>query len=218
MPRPATTGIDLAELRLRAADLLHSHRRAVSATLAALGVVFAVSAMRPHPPATTAVWVAARDLGGGAPLRASDVRQEQLPSAAVPAGALPGGRAPVGQLLAAPVRRGEPLTDVRVLSPALLATGGTSRDVAVPVRVTDGPAALALVRAGQRVAVIASGDPGMGAAAPTRTVVEDVRVLAVPTRLTSDEAGLLIVAATPRQAARLAALPAGDRVSVAVRH
>ena len=127
-------------------------------------------------------------------------------------------RSPAGEVLAAPVRKGEPLTDVRVISPALIATTGSALNVAVPVRVTDGPAALALVKAGQRIAVIATGDPGTGAAARTHTVVEDVRVLAVPTQLGVDDAGLIIVAVSRRQAAALAAVPAGDRVSVAVRH
>jgi pilus assembly protein CpaB len=192
------------------------HRRAASAVLAALGLVFAVSAARPHPPASTGVWVAAHDLSGGAPLKATDVRLEQLPRAAVPEGALTESHSPIGMALGAPMRRGEPLTDVRVLSTALVTASGTPDDVAVSIRVTDGPAALALVKAGERIAVISAGDGDSGVATHARTVVEDVRVLAVPTLLTDDDAGLLIVAATRHEAAALADLDAGDRVSVAV--
>jgi Flp pilus assembly protein CpaB len=150
-------------------------------------------------------------------LHTSDVRLERLPRADVPQHALSSSSSPAGQVLAAPVRRGEPLTDVRLLSAALIADGGP-HEVAVPVRVTDGPAALALVKAGEHIAVIAAGDPGTGVAAKTHTVVEDVRVLALPAQLTEDDAGLVIVAATRREAAALAALPPGDRVSVAVQH
>ncbi|HEX3708206.1 MAG TPA: SAF domain-containing protein [Mycobacteriales bacterium] len=217
MLRPTSSRTDFTSLRARTTDLLHVHRRTVSGGLAALGLVFAVSAARPHPPATTAVWVASHDLAGGGSLHASDVRLEQLPRADVPQHALSSSSSPAGQVLAAPVRRGEPLTDVRLLSAALIADGGP-HEVAVPVRVTDGPAALALVKAGEHIAVIAAGDPGTGVAAKTHTVVEDVRVLALPAQLTEDDAGLVIVAATRREAAALAALPPGDRVSVAVQH
>jgi Flp pilus assembly protein CpaB len=218
MPRPTGPGADLSELRARAADLLHTHRRTASAALAAVGIVFAVTAARPHPPASTSVWVAAHDLLGGAPLSNADVRLETLPKTAVPKGALTDAHSPVGMPLGAPMRRGEPLTDDRVLSTALVTASGAPSDVAVPVRVTDGPAALALVKAGERIAVITAGDPGTGVATHARTVVEDVRVLAVPTRLTNDDAGLLIVAATPHEARALAALSDDDRVSIAVQH
>jgi Flp pilus assembly protein CpaB len=218
MPQSTGLGTDLADLRARVGDLLHTHRRTVSAVLAALGIVFAVTAARPRPPASTGVWVAAHDLAGGAPLTSADVRLESLPRAAVPSGALTEVHSPVGMALGAPMRRGEPLTDVRVLSTALVTAAGDPRDVAVSVRVTDGAAALALVKAGERVAVIAGGDAGTGVTERARTVVEDVRVLAVPNHLTEDEAGLLIVAATPHQAATLADLATADRVSVAVQH
>jgi hypothetical protein len=61
-------------------------------------------------------------------------------------------------------------------------------------------------------------DTGSGtAAAIAAPVVQDVRVLAVPHRLGTDDAGLIIVAATPSQAIALAEIPLGDRVSVALR-
>lgn len=181
-------------------------------------MVVGITALRPSPPATTRVWVAAHDLAGGAPLTADDLRAELLPRADVPDEALPSDHMPVGLVLGAPVRRGEPLTDLRVLSINLLTASGAPDDLAVPVRVSDGPAALALVKPGELISVIASGDPGTGVAGPTRTVVEDVRVLAVPAQLTDDEAGLIIVAVTPKQAKALAAVSTGDRISVAVRH
>lgn len=215
MPRPSASLTDFAALRLRATDLVHAHRRTASAALAAVGVILGISAARPQPPASTRVWVASRDLAGGAPLSARDIRLVAVPDGLVPAAALSAARSPVGQVLAAPVRRGEPLTDVRLLSRTLIELGSPDA-VAVPVRVSDGPAALALVKAGERVSVIAAADLGTGAAGHAHAVVEDVRVLAVPRHLTNDDAGLLVVAATPRQAAALAALPAADRVSVAV--
>jgi Flp pilus assembly protein CpaB len=208
----------LTEVRRQVTDLLQTRRRSISALLLGLAVVSAVTALRPAPARTVTVWVAARDLPGGAPLSRADLRQVRLPAAGVPAGALPSSASPAGRLLAAPVRRGEPLTDLRLLSGALLRASGSSTDLAVPVRITDGPAALALVRAGEAVDVIAATDTAEAGAEVTAVpVVEDVRVLAVPDRLGADDAGLIIVAATSTQATALAQIPPGDRVSVALR-
>lgn len=217
MPSSPNFRTDLESLRATITDAFHRNRRLGTALVAAVAVLLAINAIRPGRAATVSVWVAAHDLPGGEQLRRSDVATEELPKAAVPAGAILSKTPPVGVMLGAPVRRGEPLTDVRILSPFLLAAAASPRDVAVPVRVTDGPAALALVSAGERVAVIAAGDPGIGATAHVRTVVSAVRVLAVPDHTTDEGLGLVVVAATPRQAAKLAAIPSSDRVSVAVR-
>jgi pilus assembly protein CpaB len=203
-------------------DRFALRRRVVVAALTAIAVLAALHTLRPTPPATRAVWVAARDLSGGAPLAAGDVRSARLPVADVPSRAVESSQPVTGRTLAAPMRAGEPLTDVRLLSPALLAATGVDGAVAVPVRVADGPAALALVHAGDLVDVIAVGDPASGVTGAASAVVHDVRVLATPARETSpdaeaDGAGLLIVAATPRQAAALATASAGSRLSVAVR-
>lgn len=208
--------LDVASLRADLADTFHRNRRLVAALLAAIAVVMCVTALRPGRPATVEVWVAAHDLGGGEPLHRADLALEALPRSAVPAGAIDAKTSPLGEMLGAPVRRGEPLTDVRLLSPLLLAAAASPRDVAVPVRVTDGPAALALVRPGERIAVIASGDSGIGAISPAHTVVASVLVLALPDHTTDDGLGLIIVAAMPAQAKRLAEIPSADRVSITV--
>ncbi|HVW80811.1 MAG TPA: SAF domain-containing protein [Mycobacteriales bacterium] len=218
MIREATPGTDLTLLRTGASDLLQRHRRTAGAALAAIALVLGVTAMRPQPVPTTRVWVAARDLGGGAPLTAADVRAEDLPRADVPDDSLPGDRSPVGLVLGAPVRRGEPLTDLRILTINLVSATGAADDLAVPVRVTDGPAAMALVKPGERISVIAALDSGLGVAGKAHTVVQDVRVLAVPAQLTDEDSGLIIVAADAAEARAIAAISSGARVSVAVRH
>lgn len=192
---------------------LTSYRRSAAALSAAVAVVCALTALRPATPVTVRVWSAARDLAGGAPLETGDLRAERLPAADVPAGALVATRSIAGRMLAAPVRRGEPLTDVRLLSTSLLRALGRSGLVAVPVRVTDGPATTALVQPGDRVDVLAAADPQDAGTATTTTVVRGVRVLAVP----GGEAGLVVVAATTTQAAALAGAANGARLSVAVR-
>jgi Flp pilus assembly protein CpaB len=209
---------ELAALRELVTDSIHRNRRLAMALLAAAALVLTISAVRGTGPATAQVWVAAHDLPGGEPLQRDDLSLATFPRGAIPDGSLSAKTRPVGVMLAAPVRRGEPLTDVRVLSPFLLAAATSPHAVAVPVRITDGPAALALVRAGERVTVMAAGDPGLGGTARVRTVVTAVRVLAVPDHTTDAGSGLVIVAASPRQATRLAAIPVTDRISVAVRH
>ncbi len=99
------------------------------------------------------VLVAARDLAGGATVGAADVRPVPFAPERVPAGALAAARQAVGQRLSGPVRRGEPITDARLLGPGL-ATGLSSESVAVPVRLADGGTA-ALLRPGDRVDLLA---------------------------------------------------------------
>src|SRR5205814_10174501 len=93
-------------------------RRLLAALCAAVAVLATIRAVTPAPPRTVAVWAAARDLTGGAPLATGDVRLVALTGSVVPAGALRAGVQVVGRFLAAPVRRGEPLTDVRLLGPS----------------------------------------------------------------------------------------------------
>jgi pilus assembly protein CpaB len=207
---------------------LIAHRRLVGAALTGFAVLCGLNAVRPSPVATRAVWVAAHDLAGGDALAPADLRAERLPRDDVPHHALAASTPLAGRLLAAPMRAGEPVTDLRLLSPSLLTAADAAGDVAVPVRVADGPATLALVEAGDRVDIIASADAADGDPGPAgsegSTVIAGVRILAVPTRTESassgsgdagdDLAGVLIVAATPAQAADLGAAAGSSRLTV----
>jgi Flp pilus assembly protein CpaB len=146
------------------------------------------------------------------------VRPVAVPAALVPGHALRAATGVVGRLLATPVRRGETLTDVRLLEPALLDAVGTDV-VAVPVRVGDGAAAAALVHPGDRVDVLTVPDDG-GLGAPVRTVATGVRVLAVPSHDAgrTDGGGLVVVAVTRAQAAVLARAATTGRFTLAVEH
>lgn len=209
------------EVRRAASELLFHldrHRRAVVAVLCGIAVLAALSALTPKPSPTTAVWTAARDLAGGAPLQAADVVLHRLPVQVVPAGALVALKAPLGRVLAGPVRRGEPLTDVRLVGPSLLAALGKAGDVAVPVRVADGAAAAALARAGDVVDVLASADSDAAATDAATIVAASVTVLAAPRPDgAGDDAGLVLIAATPAQASALAQAAVARRLSLALR-
>jgi pilus assembly protein CpaB len=212
-------GHDISELLARVRRAVEWHRSLISALLVGVAAVCALTAVTPRHTPTRPVWTAARDLSGGGPLRADDIVLRRLPLPLVPAGALGAGARVVGRMLAAPMRRGEPLTDVRLLAPPLLAALDRPGLVAVPVRVADGAAAAALTHPGDVVDVLATADlDGASANAPA-VVAAAVTVLSVPGRDATGEgdAGLVVVAVTPEQAAALATAAAGSRLSLVLR-
>ena len=213
--------------RLRRA--LVRQRRLVTALLVGTAVTAALSAVAPAPPRLATVAVAVRDLPGGWVLSAADVTLARVPPDAVPGGAFPDASAVLGRTLAAAVRRGEPLTDVRLLGPGLLA--GTSGLVAVPARLADAGSA-AMVEPGDLVDVLAAAavDP-VGSGLPPTTaqtaadpatamvVAESARVLAVPASGSGPalDGALVVLAVPPAAARRLAVAQATARLSLALR-
>jgi pilus assembly protein CpaB len=190
-------------------------RLALAAALLALAALTAVSAPGPvaAPVESASVVVAARDLPPGAVLTEADVGTVALPARAVPAGALPADGSVVGRVLAGAMRRGEPLTDARVVGPELAGLAAGPGAVAVPVRLAD-PGVAALVRSGQRVDVVAVTEAG----APT-VVVAGVAVLAVPREADGAAAdGTLVVLAVPEYLApRLIGAALHARLAVTLR-
>jgi pilus assembly protein CpaB len=211
--------VSLVRAARRAVDLVGGRRRLLAAGFAGIAVLAGLHAVSPDPPPATRIWVAARDLSGGRPLVAADVSVAELPVAAVPAGALPAGQPVRGRFVAAPMRRGEPLTDVRLLEPALLEALSRPGLVAVPVRVADGSAATALVHAGDRVDVLAVSEDAAGRTT-TAQVASNALVLSVPAHDdgSGSGAGLVVVAVSPTTAERLARSGATARLSVALEH
>lgn len=195
-------------------------RRPIAAILAGLAVACALPAVR--TPGGVEVLAAARDLSGGR-LAASDVMVVRLPPDAVPAGAYTSGSAVTGRLIAGPLRRGETLTDARLLGPGLFhqsltGQGRPASDVAVgagmvatPVRIAD-PDAARLLSPGDVVDVLAA---WQDAAPRAPGVVQGVRVIMRPPGGT-DGGGLIVLATTTGQAAQLAQAQAQGRLSVAI--
>jgi Flp pilus assembly protein CpaB len=207
------TGAGLSPTDVRKA--VTRHRALLAGALAAAAVASALGVLAPAAEPGVVVLTAAHDLPAGAELTAADMARTALPPTAVPAGAIVDGDEAVGRLLAAPVRRGEPLTDVRLAGARLLGPDQAGL-MAVPVRLADAASA-ALLRAGDRVDVLAaSSEPGGPAAA--RVVAAEATVLAVPTAVHDGAEGALIVlSASPAVAARLAAAAVSSRLSVALR-
>lgn len=201
---------------------LARRRRTVAAGLAVLGALGLVGSVRPPPGRTVAVLAAAHDLAGGARLRPADLATVRLPPSVVPSGAVRAAAA--GRVLAAPMRRGEPLTDTRLLGPGLLSGYGAGL-VAAPVRIADADA-VALLHPGDRIDVLAAGAEGAeesgGVAGGARVVAGFVPVVVVPRTAGGVETGgrdgaLVVVAVRPEVAGDLVGASAGSRLSVTIR-
>jgi Flp pilus assembly protein CpaB len=107
------------------------------------------------------------------------------------------------------MRRGEPLTDARLLHPLRLPPGTT----ATPVRIADADT-VALISPGSTIGVLAAWEPGQ----PAQLIADDIEVITIPGHAKPDnQAGALVVlAATPPQAAQLAAAQATGHLSITI--
>ncbi len=134
-----------------------ARRRVLAGLCAALTLLLTTGALRSSRPLPgTAVVVAAVELDGGAVIAPTDIRIVSLPAEAVPAGAARHLEDAVGRTLAAPVGRGETITDARFLGPGLLTQRQSAYGlVATPVRITDA-GSVAFLRVGDRVDVLAA--------------------------------------------------------------
>ena len=162
-------------VRIRRRVLLH--RRALAALCAGLAALVTVSLLRPSPPPTVPVWVAARDVAAGEALEPDDLRSVRWPAALAPASALSSRDDRdrlVGRTAVVPVQRGQPVTVRSVLGDSAL-TGHPGRDV-IAVRVHDTDVAGLLVP-GDEIDLWVT-DPRAGGGA--RQVVTGARVVAVP--------------------------------------
>ena len=162
---------------------------------AALVVLAAVVAFRSDPDGDqTDVVVATRDLQPGVALTAGDVRLEKHVATTIPDGTKSQIDDVVGATLAGPARRGEVLTDVRLLGPRLAESAAGADARIVPLHLADS-ALLDLLRAGDVVDVLAAGAPN--SSADTATAPHLVAT------------GAVVVLVSPRPAQRG---PGNDRV------
>ena len=165
-------------------------------TAGALVVLAAAAALRPDPTeGRTDVVVATRDLAPGVELVASDVRVESRSVGTIPDGATTNGTDLVGATLAGPARRGEVLTDVRVLGSRLAdATAGPDARI-VPIHPTDA-ALLDLVRTGDVVDVLAVSESVDGSGEQRSRVVATNAIVVLVSSAAKDRGrdGVVLVA------------------------
>ncbi|GAA1198434.1 SAF domain-containing protein [Prauserella alba] len=205
-----------AALRARPVPVL---RRVMAAALLLLAVLIAARPAAAGDDTTLPTLVFARDVSLGSTLRAGDVRVVDVPVDLRPSGALRKPDAVTGQHLVGVAREGEPVTDARLLDRTPTPNG----TVTVPVRLND-PDIASLLHAGSHVDIVV---PGAGTAdVPAKQVLaSEVPVLSVlmpdspgsASPGSSSDAPLVLVAARPEPAARLAAVAADRPVTVTLR-
>jgi Flp pilus assembly protein CpaB len=176
--------------------------RTVAARRAAAGalvVLAAVAALRSDPHGDqTGIVVAARDLAPGVELTVDDVRLEKRTAATVPDGSQSSVDAVAGSTLASPARRGEVLTDVRLLGPRLAQSAAGPDARIVPLHLADS-ALLDLTRPGDVVDVLAASDDDVD----PRVVATDAVVVLVSEKQKGPGAGgdRVVLVALPARAA-----------------
>jgi Flp pilus assembly protein CpaB len=194
-------------------------RTVLARRVAAGGLVIlaAVAALRPDPgDRLVDVVVAAHDLGPGTALSVDDVRIEKRSATTIPDGAQNMTDAVAGATLAGPARRGEVITDARVLGSRLagLAAGPDAR--VVPLHLADG-AVLDLIRPGDVVDVMGAPDAG-SSAEPTLAASDAVVVLVSPKQKAAGAGDdrVVLVALPARAANSLAAATLVQTVTLTI--
>lgn len=190
--------------------MLGRNRRLAVALLLCFAAAITVHRLTPPPADTVPAFAAARDLPAGAALASTDLAEVQVPAAMVPAGSVQVDADAAGKQLAAPLRKGQLLTDAQLVGPGLLA-GTPPGSAAVPLRMAD-PSSIQLVSPGQLVNVVLTGGNGYDQQATSETLASAVPVLwtsgqggkAGPWLGAGETDGLIVVAADASQAARLA--------------
>lgn len=189
------------------------HRRSLAALCCAGAVWAGLQAISPPPAPTVSVWTTSRPLASGAVVGADDLVRRSFAPASVPEDRLRSPDQVVGRVLARPMGRGAVMTAADVVGAHWL--DGRPGTTAVPVRVTD-PAVAALLRVGDRVALLAT-DPQ--SRQPAATLAADATVLAVPARGEDGSAtlpGRLVVVGVPAAAAATLAAAAARGFLTAV--
>ncbi|TLM85520.1 flagellar biosynthesis protein FlgA [Pseudarthrobacter sp. NamE2] len=186
------------------------NRRLAAALLLCAAAALSVHQLTPAPVHTVTALAAARDLPAGSALASSDLAPIQVPPGMLAEGVLRKPADAAGRQLAAPLRKGQLLADAQLLGPGLL-TGSMPGSAAVPLRMADAPA-VQLVSPGQLVNVVLTSANGFDQQEPSEVLASAVPVLWTSAKGgqggqwlgTQETDGLMVVAATAEQAARLA--------------
>lgn len=180
----------------------------------ALGVGGHVTALRRTRVGRFEVVVAAHDLRPGTALTPGDVRLEKRSATTLPDGSQADLDAVVGSTLASPTRRGEVLTDVRLLGSRLAeSTAGPDARI-VPLHLADS-ALVDLVRVGDVVDVLAA--PVTDSPAALRLLATDAIVVLVSAQQkaqAADSDRVVLVALPARLANTVAGAALGQTVTL----
>jgi Flp pilus assembly protein CpaB len=189
---------------------LNRNRRLSVALLLCVAAGITVHQLTPPPASTVTALAAARDLPAGAAMLVSDLEEVQVPPGMMTSGSFQKSGDVTGKQLAAPLRKGQLVTDAQLLGPGLLA-GTPPGSAAVPLRMAD-PSSIQLVSPGQLVNVVLTRANSYDQQSPSEVLASAVPVLWTSGQGgktgqwlgTGETDGLIVVAADPEQATRLA--------------
>jgi Flp pilus assembly protein CpaB len=173
----------------------------------ALVVLAGIAALRSNPDEDrTQTVVAAHDLSPGVALTADDVRLENRLTATIPDGSQSDLAAVVGSTLAGPTRRGEVITDVRLLGTRLAESAAGPDARIVPLHLADS-ALIDLVRPGDVVDVLAAPESQTADAVGPEVVASDAVVVLVSPKQKGQTSGndRVVLVALPAAAANAVA-------------
>lgn len=188
--------------------LLLRHRRPLAALFAALAVLLGLAQIHSEPPGRDVV-VAAHDLASGTVLTADDVEFARLSHSVAPAHSAQQVDDVVGRAVAGPMRRGEVVTDRRVIRADRM-SGFPDGAVLATVRLADADA-LSNLRVGDSVDVVAV-DPDSESHADV--VAHGAEIVTLPPSF-DDSGGVPVgVATTEKEALELAERALDSRLSV----
>lgn len=145
-----------------------------------------------QPVAKATLVVAARNLDVGTALGAQDIREVEWPAANLPKGAVQRAADIQGRAVLYPISENEALLEAKLAAtgsgaglPAVIPQGMR----AVSIRVDDVVAVAGFVGPGTRVDVLLTGTPGTKNEALTKTILQNVQVLAAGQKIQPDAEG-----------------------------
>ena len=179
------------------------------------------------PVAVTHIVVAAKPLALGTPLTAQDLSLVTWPAGTPLVGSFTRIQDCVGRSLITPVAQNEPILEGKLAPreagvglPAAIPVGMR----AVSVRVDDVVGVSGFAMPGTMVDVLATGQPQGGSDSLTRTIIQDVRVLAAGQTVEQDKqgkphtVGVVTLLLTPEQADQLTMVSTDSRIHLALRN
>jgi pilus assembly protein CpaB len=185
-------------------------RRLLAALLAVLGVLLLVGATRGSASASVKTLVATHEIVSGAVIIEKDVALRDLPIHLVADGSFHALNDAIGQIAVGAIRRGEVITDARVVAPSLLNESGL---VAIAITLNDSANAQ-LVHAGDRVDVLAGqgGTVANSDPMPARLIASNVEVLSTKAH---ESSGVVVLAVTVSDARTIAGVD--NRITLVLR-
>ena len=200
------TESDRAKLRSLFA-IFSLRRRLVAGVSAALGIFVLVGMSHGLESEKVRTLVATNEIASGAVIANKDVALRELPIHLVADGSFHALNDAVGQIAVGTIRRGETITDARVVGPSLLSENDL---VAIAVTVRE-MANAQLVHAGDHVDVLASQNDSVGATSAA-IIANDVEVLSTRTH---ESGGVVVLAVSINQAQSIAGVH--DRITLVLR-